>query len=158
MLFRSVSQSRYDRHIDFISSGFSVKIIPCMCIRSVFLCPSSVISQCFTDFLCFFLQRSKNLLTASVAISFSSDSCMSSFFASFVSDFKLSSEKVSVTNCPDLSILISSFSLTCHCLAFCFLHSMHWPHPIGTNSTLLSETGGMIPPFFFVWFLLRVLY
>ena len=31
--------------------GLSVKIKPCKCIRSVLVPPSSVINQCFTDFL-----------------------------------------------------------------------------------------------------------
>ena len=53
-----------------------------------------------------------------------------------------------VTNFPFLFIFISSAILICHSLAFCFLHSMHFPQPIGTMPTLVSDNGGTRPPFF----------
>lgn len=107
-----------------------------------FSSPSSVIAQCFTDFLVFFRILSKNLLTALVHISLPS-SC--SFSLNLL---KFSLLIVSVTNNPLLSFRISSDSLVTHSRCFCFLHSIHLPHLTGTYKSRLSWQTGGFPLFF----------
>lgn len=53
-------------------------------------------------------------------------------------------------NFPFLLCLMSSVSLNCHSLAFCFTHSSHLLHFIGTYFVLSSMHSGIIPLFFFV--------
>lgn len=63
-------------------------------------------------------------------------------------DDDIGSLKVSVMKYPFVVYFISSNSRICQFLAFCFLHSMQFPHPMGTFVTLGSVTGGTLPPFF----------
>ena len=68
-------------HILANSSVLSVQIMPCKCMFSVPLCPSSVTSQCLTAFPYLLRHLSLNFLTACVAIALSRSypfSCASS--------------------------------------------------------------------------------
>ena len=90
-----------------MSSLLSVHIIPCRCIFSVPLRPSSVTSQCLGAFLCSFLQRSVNLLTPKVAISLS-NSYPCNLWIPLLNSLILSLLNVRVTNTPFFSCLTSS--------------------------------------------------
>ena len=94
------------------SLSLSVNNIPCRCILSVFLCPNSVMSQCFILLPVSFLHLSKNRLTAKVATAL-----LSWIFISLHNLSNSSSLNVSVINMPLLTFN-SSLSLTCHSLFF----------------------------------------